>query len=125
MELKFSSPTHALYWYYETFICLTNARSLDVFYEKCFSYRGKSFSLSRMEMMTTLGYYINKLSRDCRFIIKGRYLANMGFEDIAKMLNEIQNTKKFYPKLVEQIYVANLRVIRKFLKEAELLREEK
>ena len=74
-------------------------------------------------MMATIGYYLRRLSKSCQYIIKCRYLENMGWEDIAKNLNQIQKTRSYNSKRIEEIYIKNLKIMRKYLKKATLIRE--
>jgi len=122
--MLFDSPTHALAWYFKAWICLTNATPHNVFYEKTFRYSHKKFSLSRIDTMVTIGYYLSKLSKTCVFIIKCYYLGNISSVDVSRLLNEIQNTRRYRPKVVDEIYHKNLYRLGRYLNNAGLLRSE-
>jgi len=117
----FTSPTHCLRWYYTSMILLTNAPSLNVFYEKTFRYSKKRFVSTHLDLMVTIGYYVSQLSQACQFIFKGFFLANLSPREIAKMLNDIQRTRKYYPDLVNEICRDNLSILKTNLKEAGLI----
>ena len=120
--MKFSSATKALYWYCEALITLCHASSADVFCEKIFSFtKGRKVNLHRIDTMATVGYYISKLSKTCVFIIGCRYMENMGSVEIAKALNRKQNTKKFYPKLVDKIHYDNMTEFELYLTDARMI----
>jgi hypothetical protein len=74
--------------------------------------------------MVTIGYYLSKLSKTCVFIIKCYYLENISPVDVSKRLNEIQNTRRYRPKVVDEIYHKNLYRLGKYLDKAGLLRSE-
>ena len=117
----FTSPTHALRWYYTSIILLTNARSLGVFYEKTFRYSKKRFIHTRLDLMVTIGYYVNQLSQTCQFILKGFFIANLSPREIAKMLNDIQKTRSYNSYRVNEMYHENLRKLRMQLTMAGLI----
>ncbi len=81
--------------------------------------------MHRIDTMATIGYYISKLSKTCVFIIGCMYMKNMSNQEIVKWLNKRQNTKRFYPKLVDEIYFSNLRALEKKLDKAGMIRREK
>jgi len=119
--MTFTSPTHCLRWYYTSVILLTNAPSLNVFYEKTFRYSKKRFVSTRLDLMVTIGYYINQLSQACQFIFKGFFLANLSPREIAKMLNDIQRTRSYNSYRVNEMYHENLGKLRKQLTMAGLI----
>lgn len=122
--MTFKSPSGALYYYAEALICLCNARSPDIFCEKVFL-PGKSRKLNtrRLDTLATIGYYVAQLSKTCRYIIGCYYLENVGSREVARRLNELQNTRRHSGRTVQEMYIANLRRLSDKLTRAGLIRE--
>jgi hypothetical protein len=149
--MKKSSVEKWLWYYFENWICLINPKSLNVFYEKVFAYSSKGFKTHRVETVVTIGYYLSQLGKTCRFIIWhlyyptqrceycGRWIGiesekrcrcripqpydcSMDFRDIARILNEIQNTQNYNSYRVEEIYIDNIKKLEGKFRKAKLLR---
>lgn len=100
---------------------LTHAKSLDVFNEKAFFFEGRRLNLNRIELMTTLGLYIFKLSPTARFVLWHHLILNVDKKKVARLLNWEQNTKSYNSHKVGEIYIRALQKMGKYLRKAELL----
>jgi hypothetical protein len=52
------------------------------------------------------------------------YMGNMSPAEVSKMLNELQHTRRYRPKVVDGIYRKNLYRLGNYLDDAGLLRSE-
>lgn len=121
----FSSIQAVLRWYAENYLCLQGARSLHLSIDKVFAYKGnRNFALTKLDLLVTIAYYISKLSKTGRLILKRLYLENMSYRDIAKLLNEQQNTRNYSSKRVEKIYWNNLKRLENHLMKAEVIKND-
>jgi len=113
----FQSVTGALKWYYENSIILTNTSSLDLTRLKSQPVRvkRKSLKFNRLETHATINYHLSKLSETFQFICKGYYLFDMSSRDIARELNDLQCTRSYCARRVEEIYSRNKRRLEKRL----------
>lgn len=107
--MTFKSASGALYYYTETLICMCNARTMDVFCERVFLPKiSRKVSTNRIDTMATIGFYVAQLSATCRFILACSFMENIGSREIARRLNEAQNTRRYSSSVVQEIYVKNL-----------------
>jgi len=119
----FHTVNQVLRWYYENEITLCNASSIDLSRLKSQPQRPKrrAINFSRLELYATINYHLSKLSETFQFICKGYYLFAMSSKDIARELNDMQHTRSYSAKRVEEVYHKNLRRLEKRLTEVGMI----
>jgi len=119
----FRSINQVLRWYFENDITLRNASSIDLSRLKSQPQRQKrrALNFTRLEMHSTISYHLSKLSETFQFICKGYYLFDMSSRDIARELNDMQHTRSYSAKRVEEVYHKNLRRLEKRLTEVGMI----
>ena len=123
--MTFKSPSGALYYYTEALICMCNARTMDVFCERVFLPKiSRKVSTNRLDTMATIGFYVAQLSATCRFIIGCSFLENLGSREIARRLNEAQNTRRYSSAVVQELYRKNLLKLNKKLEDAGVVKRD-
>lgn len=120
--MTFKSASGALYYYAEALVCMCNARTMDVFCERVFLPKiSRKISTHRLDTMATIGFYVAQLSATCRFILGCSFMENIGSREIARRLNEAQNTRRYSSRVVQEIYIKNLVKLGSKLEDAGLI----
>ena len=119
----FHTVNQALRWFYENEITLRNASSLDLtrFKSQPVRVKKKPIFFNRLELHASINYHLSKLSETFQFICKGYYLFAMSSKDIARELNDMQHTRSYSAKRVEEVYHKNLRRLEKRLTEVGMI----
>jgi len=116
----FRSINQVLRWYYENEITLCNASSIDLTRLRSQPQRPKkrALNLNRLETHTTISYYLSRLSKTAQVVITCYYGENMSSKDIARLLNDAQNTRNYSKRRVEEMYHQSLKKLSKRLTSA-------
>jgi len=113
----FHTVNQVLRWFYENEITLRNASSLDLtrFKSQPVRVKRKTINFNRLETHTTISYYLSRLSKTAQVVITCYYGENMSSKDIARLLNDAQNTRNYSKRRVEEMYHQSLKKLSKRL----------